>query len=595
MGASKEDSSFWTVLFYFWVLWYIVVPVYFQRFLNFLNRWSLLKPPSWTDAAVLSLFAVIATFHPFFTEREINFFEAGLYLPGINAILHGLVPYRDFFYLRGPFELYMPAFLMSVWGQNLTVLYLYFYAGNVLCLVMGVLIAKELFRTRLILYLMVPILVARTFPRVMFTIWGGMRYALGLIALWCFIKFLRGQRLIWMLAAGIFSGLGLWTSVEIGVYAMCGVVAALAAAFIFKVQQKRAVIKALAVYLAGIFLVSFPYILYLVSHQALVPYLESVRAVVFNMQNVIDPHFASVYPSNLWEAVSAMVNPLNKNFSRMTVSYLYLAVLGYLVWRIRAKRLNTTDLFVIAAGVYGFIMYNTGFRGIWTAHFELSLQPEKILYFFILEAALLYGLAKRGTFLRFKAWLVDLFIVTLCLSSVIYMIGRYDHRFYVFKYIRSVVQGRETQSLRPLAGERSRPLTIERARGIIAPVQQADDMEAVVHFIQKNTKPGEAVFTYPELGAYHFLADRPFVGRFPIATFSWFDEGWHQELMADLKKSRPRYVILTKEFKEGWKTVYLALEQNRRKFKDVMDLIHHDYEIRDETPLSYIYKLKKDR
>ena len=65
--------------------------------------------------------------------------------------------------------------------------------------------------------------------------------------------------------------------------------------------------------------------------------------------------------------------------------------------------------------------------------------------------------------------------------------------------------------------------------------------------------------------------------------------------MADLKKSRPRYIILTKEFQEGWKTVYLALEQNRRKFKDVMDLIHHDYEIKDETPLSYIYKLKKNR
>ena len=114
-------------------------------------------------------------------------------MPGINAILDGLVPYRDFFYLRAPFELYMPAFLMSVWGQDLTVLYVYFYAGNVLCLVMGVLIAKELFRTRLILYLMVPILVARTFPRVIFSIWGGMRYAFGLIVLWCFIKFLRRQ------------------------------------------------------------------------------------------------------------------------------------------------------------------------------------------------------------------------------------------------------------------------------------------------------------------------------------------------------------------------------------------------------------------
>ncbi len=542
----------------------------------------------------MSLFTAVATFHPFFTEGEINFFEAGLYLPGINAILHGLVPYRDFFYLRGPFELYMPAFLMSVWGQHLAVLYFYFYAGNVLCLVMCVLIAKELFRTRLILYLMAPVLVARTFPRVMFMIWGGMRYALGLIVLWCFIKFLKRQRLGWMLAAGIFSGFGLWTSVEIGVYAIGGVVIALAAGFIFKVQQKRAVIKALAVYLAGVVLVTLPYLFYMISQQAFVPYLDCVHAVVFNMQKVINPHFAAAaYPSNFPEAVAAMINPLSKNFRQMTVSYLYLAVLGYVIYRIRTKRLNTTDLFVIAAGTYGFIMYNTGFRGIWTAHFELSLQPEKILYFFILEAALLYGLAKRETS-RFKAWLVDLLIVTLCLSSVIYIVGRYNHRFFVFQYIGRVIQGRETQSLRPLAGEKSRRLTIERARGILAPVEQADDIEAVVNFVQKHTKPGEAVFTYPELGTYHFLADRPFVGRFPIATFAWFDDRWHQELMADLKKSKPRYIILTKEFKEGWKVVYLALEQNRRKFKDVMDLIHHDYEIKGQTARSYIYKLKEN-
>ena len=514
-------------------------------------------------------------------------------MPGINAILHGLVPYRDFFYLRGPFELYMPAFLMSVWGRHLAVLYFYFYAGNVLCLVMCVLIAKELFRTRLILYLMVPVLVARTFPRVMFTIWGGMRYAFGLIVLWCFIKFLRRQRLVWMLAAGVFSGFGFWTSVEIGVYAICGAVVALAAAFIFKVQQKRDLIKALAVYLAGIFLVSFPFLLYLISHQAFAPYLECVHAVVFNMQKVINPHFASVYPGNFLEAVSAMVNPISKNFRQMTVSYLYLAVLGYVIYRIRARRLNTMDLFVIAAGIYGFIMYNTGFRGIWTAHFELSLQPEKILYFFILETALLYGLAKSKASL-FKVCLVDLFIVVLCASSVIYAVGRYNHRFFVFKYISHVIQGRETRSLRPLAKEPSRPLTIERARGIVAPMEQADDIEAVVHFIQKNTRPGETIFTYPELGTYHFLADRPFVGRFPIATFTWFDEGWHQEWMADLKKSKPRYVILTKEFKEAWKTVYLALEQNRRKFKDVMDIIHHDYEIKGETPRTYIYKLKEN-
>ena len=102
-----------------------------------------MSAPRYLDVFILAIFTVLITLQPHFAHGRINIFEVGLYLPGIQSILNGEIPYRDFFHLRGPFELYMPAFLMKIFGMHLKVLYSYFYFGNVLCLILCILIAKE--------------------------------------------------------------------------------------------------------------------------------------------------------------------------------------------------------------------------------------------------------------------------------------------------------------------------------------------------------------------------------------------------------------------------------------------------------------------
>ena len=135
------------------------------------------KPNFW-DAFWLSIFVIFITGQPFFMRHEIIMMETGIHLPDINAIFHGQIPYRDFFYLRGPLELYFPAFLMILFGKNMIFLPVFFYVWSVVTLIVLVVIAKNLYRSRLILYLMVPVLAARTFPRIPYYYWGGMRYAL---------------------------------------------------------------------------------------------------------------------------------------------------------------------------------------------------------------------------------------------------------------------------------------------------------------------------------------------------------------------------------------------------------------------------------
>jgi hypothetical protein len=118
-------------------------------------------------------------------------------------------------------------------------------------------------------------------------------------------------------------------------------------------------------------------------------------------------------------------------------------------------------------------------------------------------------------------------------------------------------------------------------------------MEGIVGFLEKNTEPDEAVFTYPELGNFNFWADRPFVGRFPIATFSWMDERWHAELVADLKKNLPRYVVMTnpghRTFPQEW---YFRNKTNIKKHGDMTRFILEHYEVLRPYESVSLYKRK---
>ena len=161
--------------------------------------------------------------------------------------------------------------------------------------------------------------------------------------------------------------------------------------FAFKVQDRGLLAKGLGMYFTGIALIAVPYGVYLWANSALVPYLDSTLTIVTNMQKVIDPHLVSVYPRNFSEAFVAMVNPFHTNFKHMTPSFFIFCFLAYLFWQYRNKKFSRVDLMLICLGIYGFIMYNTGFRGIWAAQFEMALQPEKILLFFFAEMFLFFS------------------------------------------------------------------------------------------------------------------------------------------------------------------------------------------------------------
>ena len=525
---------------------------------------------------VLMIIAIAITWNPHYLNQELNLFEWGLYLPGIDAVSQGQVPFRDFFHLRGPFELYAPVFFMKIFGFRADVLAAYFYLGSVLTILVAVLIAYELIHQRLLLYSLVLILATRTFPRVVFTIWGGMRYAWGLLAVWCLIRFFKTSRPGWLAAAGCLAAIGAWTSIEIGVSVLIAFMAVMA---LSRECRRRA-----WVFFAGFLIISVPFSIYLLSQNVLKPYLQAQWIVVTHMQNVF-PQTGPV-PDTFSKLLHALFVPWDKNFRQMTPMYCYLFFFSLYFWRMFNKKVTLTEQPVLAVAVYGLMVYTSGFRNLWSSVFEMSLQPEKIVLFYLLGQSIIWAQRKWP---RFK-WVGAVLLAAVIVSSAIYSIGRFNARFYKSTWICQLITGKDKGKQELIKGSPVRPIDLPRIRHMTIPVWQATDLEQLTRFVDEHVSAHEAVWMYPELGSLHFMLDRPWVGRFPMASLSWMDEGWFADYAAALQQNPPRYAIVNKKMPWYFDTKYLLVPANRIKHERMMQFLYDHYMIEAQTPTYYVYR-----
>lgn len=549
------------------------------------------QKPSIGDLIIALFFTVLITAQPFFLHQEIVMLDTGNHLPALNALLHGQIPYRDFLFWRGPLDLYIPALLMKIGGAETAILSAFFYVGSVLTLMVGVLLAWQIFKTRLVFYLMVPVFVARTFPRISYYYWGGFRYFIGFVALLCAIQGFKKQKPSWMFAAGVVSCLCWLTTIEAGASTILAILCAMALSFKFKVLDRGFLVKSFRYFVIGGLLIFVPYVAYLWMTHSFFPYLDITLTVPKFLTTLMDAR--GRYPETFWLFLYSLI-PGTKFFTFMTPFYCYIALFIYFSYRIRKHRLDWEIPVSTTLGVYGLVLFFASFRMIEGHHFEMALQPEKILLFFLIEKAYLFLLEKKDTVMASlkgvrdkgperlnalgKVYAFRLFVVVLIGTSLGYSFGRYNHRFTAFKLVRCAVAHRDIRELSPLRGQETRTLNLERVKNMTLPRWQADEIEGVVGFLKGHTKSGEAVFFFPEVGNFAFWADRPFVGRFAIGTSSWVDERWHQELVAAFKKARPRYVVMTHI---GHRTfpaaIYFRYPKNILKFKEVTKLILDNY------------------
>jgi hypothetical protein len=306
------------------------------------------------------------------------------------------------------------------------------------------------------------------------------------------------------------------------------------------------------------------------------PLIESTYAVVmFNGKAF--PGAQGIKPESPLQFLLALV-PGNKFFKYMSVLWCYVFFVGFLFFRIRNKTLDWMHVFLTGMMFYGLVLYAAAFRKIEGHHFEMALQAQKFIYFFLVECGLLYLWGRQG--LKQRRWALFLAAGVL-LSSLLYALNRFDHRFTMVKWIKKDIFHKKIKGdLTLLDGQEISHLNMERARGHIVPRWQQEEITGVVDFLKANTSSGEKVFCYPEVGNFNFWADRPFVGKFPIGTFNWMYEPWYQESLKDFKEAKPRYVVMThlghRTFPEVW---YFRNPRNKERFEEMTRTILDNYQL----------------
>lgn len=82
--------------------------------------------------------------------------------------------------------------------------------------------------------------------------------------------------------------------------------------------------------------------------------------------------------------------------------------------------------------------------------------------------------------------------------------------------------------------------------GIYVSPEQAAQIEGIVNYIRKNTKPNEHIFDFTNQGAYYFLINRPNPTRYSQVIYA-SPRYLQREVVRDLETKKPRYVL----FREG--------------------------------------------
>ena len=262
------------------------------------------------------------------------------------------------------------------------------------------------------------------------------------------------------------------------------------------------------------------------------------------------------------------------------------------------------DACLVCIALYGLVIYNAAFRLIWASQFEMALQPEKLILFFLLERAYVWMDGKKGFYLLklqmsahkrfdlFKIYGIRFLIMALFMSSVMFSWQRFNKRFFTFRWVRDSIAGKNKDYLVPLNKQDQKELHLPRVNGMTVPMWQAEDLEQLVKFVDENTKPGVKIFMFPEMGAYNFVTNRGWVGRFPMVTFTWFNDRWHDEFIQQLPAEAPRYAFYLKDLGPTFPTVYFQIPQNKEKFDQVDSFIKTHYHVVGQTPLFWIYEKK---
>ena len=497
------------------------------------------------DYVVIPLIIFFAVYNPHYADGILLHLEAGQHLGHINDILHGKFPYRDSFILYGPLSDLLPMLLMRMVGMTIETLRAYFHFSSILGLLIAYILAKRIFKVRFFAYIAIFLIVTVTFVPFWSPRWGGIRFGLGFFILLGLVSsFTDTVNRKWLVVTGAISTFALLNSTEIGLFGMFSAIVCFAAVMYQGKLSAKDITMIAVPYIAGAATVYLPFILYYAYAGAFGAYVQAVFFdIPFNHLSVFSQGGIPSFVPNSLSQVALADWILSYRFRIYLPALIYLGAVLYLVMAFTRKKIGRKEIILSVLTAYGIPLYLTGFRAIQGPQFESSIAPAILVACIALES--LYEKARSLLYQRSFLWFPE------TKQGMVYAVALYCALVFVIfsenrtfgSLIGRVVSQVSISSNYQRNDTALVSLNLKRAGNIRLPEQQAREIEYTVNYILSHTASREPIFAFPDMGSYYFLADRPNICRYPAASYTFMMAKYRAELLQDLRKAAPRYVI----------------------------------------------------
>jgi hypothetical protein len=469
--------------------------------------------------AVIYLFSYASTAQ---LSQWIDLFHRGESIGPASDYLRGKVPFRDVFALHGMMEDgQLDAWLMEIFGRSLDV-------AVARTVVIGAFLGVAIWFLGLAVFDSIP-LALFCVAMGSWTTAENNRTFFQVAAVALFWNALRRRSRVSAVFSGVFAGVALFFSYEIGVYSIAG---AVLACLLLWVASRRVAWDGLAPVQAGVFfaigvaLGVAPFATWLAMHGALDDF--AVTSFV-TLPNIIDAVWSLPFP----DLVSTFRKDLNlhtladfvlwEKFHLILSPLVIVVALAYFIARWMRRRVDTLDFALLVLTVFATVAQRTAFGRVSFRHqyFAAFLIGPLIVLLAVILVRAMRGLWSRGD-AGTRA-----FIATLALSAIPVIA--------VLFWIPDLINAR----LQDFVRYYGRVLRVDRDPNAEAVQWRITD---VVNNVRELTKKNEPIFDFSNQPAFYFFADRPNPTRFyqvPILS----PRAFQAETIRALERAKPKVVL----------------------------------------------------
>lgn len=486
----------------------------------------------WVFVGVAALLAVAAiAYIQVGMFAPLNIYDEGIIVFGAERVMQGALPYRDFWTMYSPGQLYVLAGLFKLFGTTIMVERWWDVVIRALLALVMLALAARLTSWKFALPLWVlAVLWIEDYGFFGYPIFAGLMLALA--SLYAMLRGYTSRR--WLFAAGVLLGLCFVFRHDMSVYlGVAQVLGFVPAVFLRQTHSRTslfsraiATLKLMLPYIAGAALIILPLVAYFMLNVS----LSELANQLFIFPLVDFPKVRDLpYPRLNWKPG---VLPFYAPWLIYALALVIALVIMIRHWHDDAGYYRAWGIVMVAMfGLFGFNQARVRSDTIHTVHFFLvSLTLLPVLF------------RGWGSKASVPAQLITACAVVVGLIAVIDPINGYMQML------------ADRAAAAPALTPEARAATLPRAAGALVNPEQ----NFVVREIQRLTEPGESVYIgldrHDKIFAndvmIYFLLDRQSPTRYHELHPGLVNtEPVQLEMIADLEKHQPRYVVTTSMFK----------------------------------------------